>query len=309
MNLNNTDSQNPAPQYRGRFAPSPTGLLHFGSLVTAVGSYLQAKSQQGEWLLRIDDIDPPREQSGATANILKTLEAFGFEWNGEVLYQSHNHLRYQEAVEQLLSNELAYPCSCSRAQIMKLNSHSAGTIIYPGTCRNKASSNLDEHSIRLRCNEKIIEFIDVIQGKQRVNLERSQGDFILQRRDGYFSYHLASGIDDAEQGITEVVRGADLLDCTPCQIHVQNILNLRSPRYCHLPIVVNQAGQKLSKQNHAKAIHADNAVPLLYQSLVYLGQSPPVELLQATPNEIWQWATPHWQLKAVPHENTCVISD
>lgn len=314
MNLNATDSHNsaslnPAPQYRGRFAPSPTGLLHFGSLVTAVGSYLQARSQQGEWLLRIDDIDPLREQSGATEHILKTLEAFGFEWNGEVIYQSHNLLRYQEAVEQLLNNEFAYPCSCSRAQIMKLNPQPDGRIIYPGTCRNGAASKSDEHSIRLRCDTKIIEFSDAIQGKQSINLEQSQSDFVLQRRDGYFSYHLASGIDDAEQGITEVVRGADLLHCTPCQLHVQNRLHLRHPHYCHLPIAENHAGQKLSKQSHAKAIQADNAVSLLHKSLIFLGQSPPAELLQSSQSEIWQWAMRHWQLKDVPAKNSRVFSD
>ena len=309
MNPDTADSRHPAPQYRGRFAPSPTGLLHFGSLVTAVASYLQAKSQQGEWLLRIDDIDPPRQLSGASAHILKTLEAFGFEWNGEVLYQSHNLVRYQEAIEQLLNNELAYPCSCSRAQIMKSNPQSDGSIIYPGTCRNGPVLKSDEHSIRLWCDNEMIEFSDAIQGKQSIDLAQSQGDFVLQRRDGYFTYHLASGIDDAEQGITEVVRGADLLHCTPCHLQVQKKLQLRHPHYCHLPIAKNHAGQKLSKQSHAKAIQADKAVSLLHNSLIFLGQSPPAELLQSSRSEIWQWATQHWQLKDVPAKNSRVFSD
>lgn len=301
--------QDTEPHYRGRFAPSPTGLLHFGSLVTAVGSYLQAKSQQGEWLLRIDDIDPPREQKGAAENILTTLEAFGFEWDGQVIYQSRNQLHYREAISQLCKQELAYPCSCSRAQIMKLNLSNENKHIYPGSCRNGVVSACSEPSIRLRTNPQQIEFIDMIQGKQSINLEKSQGDFILQRRDGYFSYHLASGIDDAEQGITEVVRGSDLLDCTPSQLHVQNSLHLDNPKYCHLPIVVNNTGQKLSKQSHAKPIKPENAIPLLYQSLAFLGQVPPSELLEASINETWQWAISHWQLKCVPAQNRQIVAN
>lgn len=314
MHLNTANTQSHArekqdPHYRGRFAPSPSGLLHMGSLVTATGSYLQAKSQQGEWLVRIDDIDPPREQSGASEHILNTLEAFGFEWDGDVLYQHQNQQHYQEAVMQLLKKKLAYSCSCSRAQIMKLNPRKDGKIIYPGTCRTGARANFAEQSIRLRCDENVIEFFDVLQGKQRFNLEKSQGDFIIQRRDGYFSYHLASGIDDAEQGITEVVRGADLLECTPCQLHVQNKLQLASPQYCHLPIIVNPDGQKLSKQSHAEAIHPDNAVSLLYNALILLGQSPPADIMDASRDELWQWAIRHWQIKDVPADSALVFSD
>lgn len=291
-------------RYRGRFAPSPTGLLHFGSLVTAVGSYLQAKSQQGEWLLRIDDIDPPREQKGAVQHILHTLEAFGFEWDGEVLYQSHNQQRYQDAVDQLRAQKLAYACSCSRAQIMQMNTQHDGKIVYPGTCRNGAQSTSTTHSIRLRCNEREIEFVDALQGRQATNLEKSSGDFVLQRRDGYFSYHLASGIDDAEQGITEVVRGADLLESTFCQLHVQNMLALNSPQYCHLPVVVNHKGQKLSKQSHAKPILPEKAIPLLYDALTFLGQTPTVDFLEATMTEAWQWACSHWKIKNIANKST-----
>ena len=208
--------------YRGRFAPSPTGPLHFGSLIAAVGSYLQAKHHQGEWLIRIDNIDPPREQKGAADDILKTLESFGFEWDYDVLYQSSKLQRYQDAVNDLIKQKLAYPCSCSKRSIKQKTGQTESEIIYPGYCRNGPLIKSDEplekssdYSIRLRCNNDLIHFEDAIQGKQDINLEKYKGDFIIQRRDRYFSYQLATGIDDAEQGITEVVRGADLLDCTP----------------------------------------------------------------------------------------------
>ncbi len=285
--------------YRGRFAPSPTGPLHFGSLVAAMGSFLQAKSQNGEWLLRIDDIDPPREQDGAADNILRTLESFGFEWDDKVLYQSNRRERYLEAVHHLLEQKFAYPCSCSRKSIIEKTGQTKGETIYPGFCRNGPLENISKYSIRLRCDNKLIQFDDEVLGPQSFDLEKMNGDFIVQRRDGYFSYHLASGIDDAEQGITEVVRGADLLNCTPSQIQVQHTLALTSPRYCHLPIALNEAGQKLSKQNHAKPIDSKESVDLLYKSLKFLGQMPPIELMQSDNKEIWNWAINHWQLDLV----------
>ncbi len=288
-----------SPSYRGRFAPSPTGPLHFGSLVAAMGSYLQAKRQNGEWLLRIDDIDPPREQKGVVDNILKTLDGFGFEWNGEVLYQSNRRERYHEVVHHLLEQKLAYPCSCSRKSILEKTGQTKGETVYPGFCRNGPLENLSEYSIRLRCNHELIQFDDAILGPQSFDLEKMNGDFVLQRRDGYFSYHLASGIDDAEQGITEVVRGADLLNCSPGQIHVQQTLGLSPPLYCHLPIVLSESGQKLSKQSHAKPIDSKESVDLLYKSLKFLGQMPPIELMQSNNKEIWNWAINHWQLDLV----------
>ncbi len=296
--------------YRGRFAPSPTGPLHFGSLIAAVGSYLQAKHHQGEWLIRIDNIDPPREQKGAADDILKTLESFGFEWDYDVLYQSSKLQRYQDAVNDLIKQKLAYPCSCSKRSIKQKTGQTEREIIYPGYCRNGPLIKSDEplekssdYSIRLRCNNDLIHFEDAIQGKQDINLEKYKGDFIIQRRDRYFSYQLATGIDDAEQGITEVVRGADLLDCTPCQLHVQNVLNLTSPQYCHLPIALNDEGQKLSKQRHAKAITIKDSVVLLYSALKFLGQKPPEDLMKTSQDELWLWAKSHWQLDWVPKSN------
>lgn len=291
------------PHYRGRFAPSPTGPLHFGSLIAAVGSYLQAKHQNGEWLVRIDDIDPPREQKGAADNILKTLEAFGFEWDQSVLYQSSRLKRYQEAVDELIKQQLAYPCSCSRTSILQKTGQTKGNIIYPGFCRNGPIDKLindQELSTRLICNDEQIRFDDIILGKQSINLTQQVGDFTIKRRDQHFSYQLASGIDDAEQGITEVVRGADLLSCTSSHIHVQNVLNLPSPQYCHLPVAINSEGQKLSKQNHAKAIFAKDSTELLYKTLKFLGQMPPIQLNKANQEDIWSWAKTHWQLDLVP---------
>jgi glutamyl-Q tRNA(Asp) synthetase len=294
--------------YRGRFAPSPTGALHFGSLIAATASYLQAKHQKGQWLLRIDDIDPPREQKGAADKILKTLEGFGFEWDEEVYYQSKRRNDYQEAVNDLIKQQYAYPCSCSRKSILKDTGQqqNQGNIIYPGFCRNEPRVKSESYSIRLQCSDKPMRFNDIIQGQQETNLNKSVGDFILQRRDGCFSYHLASGIDDAEQKITEVVRGADLLNSTFCQLHVQHMLNIPSPHYCHLPIIVDNKGQKLSKQSHAAPINIRDSVQLLYKTLKFLGQMPPIHLIEANQKDIWCWAKKHWQLNLVPQklENT-----
>ena len=288
------------PPYRGRFAPSPTGPLHFGSLVAAMGSYLQAKYHNGEWLIRIDDIDPPREQKDAASKILKTLESFGFEWDSDVLYQSSRSKRYQEAVDDLVDQQLAYHCNCSRTSILKRSAQSGNKIIYPGYCRDKSLTQTAKTSIRLRSNSNLIQFTDLIQGEQNYNIEDSIGDFIIQRRDRLYSYHLASGIDDAEQNITEVMRGADLLDSTPCHIYVQRRLNLLSPDYTHLPIAIDKTGQKLSKQTHAEPIKTKNAVVLLYKTLKFLGQMPPVDLMDAHQNDIWLWAISHWRLDLIP---------
>lgn len=265
-----------------------------------MGSYLQAKHQNGDWLVRIDDIDPPREQKGAADNILATLESFGFEWDESVLYQSSRQKYYQEALDELVNNKQAYPCSCSRASISKKTGQLTGEVTYPGYCRDGMLEKSSEYSIRLRCNSDLIHFNDPVQGKKIINLEKAKGDFILQRRDRYFSYYLASGIDDAEQKITEVVRGADLLNCTPCHLHVQHMLNLPSPEYCHLPIVVNAAGQKLSKHSYATPIHAKDSVELLHKTLNFLGQKPPIELMEENLEELWCWAKTHWQLDLVP---------
>lgn len=288
--------------YRGRFAPSPSGELHFGSLIAAVGSYLQAKHQQGQWLIRIDDIDPTRVQKGAADKILSVLEGFGFEWDEEVLYQSSKHHYYQEFVDSLVDKKRAYPCSCSRKSILSEPQyvHENGNVVYPGLCRNGALEKLPDYAIRLRCEDTVIQFTDKIRGPQKLNIGKDIGDFILQRRDHFFSYHLATGIDDIEQNITEVVRGGDLLSTTYCQLHIQQSLALPSPQYCHLPIMVNSRGQKLSKQTHAKPIRHQDSVILLYKSLKFLGQMPPIYLMEGNQEDIWCWAKKNWQLELVP---------
>lgn len=287
----------PNSRYRGRFAPSPTGPLHFGSLIAATASYLQARSQGGEWWVRIEDIDPPREAPGASDSILRTLEAFGFEWDGPAHYQSQRYDRYQAALDQLRRNGQLYPCGCSRKDITEQNPEG----VYPGTCRNGLSPDQQVRAWRIRTLSQPVEFIDKIQGPQQYDLSRESGDFVLHRADGLFAYQLAVGLDDAEQGMTEVVRGADLLDSTPRQIFIQQSLGLASPVYAHHPVVTGENGQKLSKQNLASPLDENQPTIQLHAALRFLGQQPPAEL--KTPvglTELWQWALRHWKLADIP---------
>jgi glutamyl-Q tRNA(Asp) synthetase len=283
-------------QYVGRFAPSPTGPLHFGSLIAAVGSYLDARTHNGLWLLRIDDIDPPREQPGATSGILRTLEHFGFEWNGAALLQSTRNQAYAEALQQLQNDGRVFFCTCSRKQVAE-----DGNTVYPGTCRLHTEAPAGgNYSIRLRVVEGKTGFTDLIQGPYSQILDQEIGDFILLRRDGFYSYHLACSVDDAWQGVTHVVRGVDLLDSTPRQIHLQQMLNLATPRYAHLPIAINLDGQKLSKQNLARPLEIERRVQLLWDALQFLGQQPPRELRTAELKSIWNWSMANWALVKVP---------
>lgn len=283
-------------RYRGRFAPSPTGPLHFGSLIAATASYLQAHHQGGEWLVRIEDIDPPREVAGASEGILRTLEAFGFEWDGPVLYQSQRHAEYDDALAQLKEAGLVYPCACSRKEIAEYSPDG----IYPGTCRAGLRPDQSARAWRLRTTEQTLHFTDKIQGPQTANLAREIGDFVLFRADGCYAYQLATALDDAVQGITEVVRGADLLESTTRQRYVQQALQLTSPKYAHHPIVTTPGGEKFSKQNLAPALDTRYPVPQLLAALRFLGQTVPDELNQAELAEIWTWAKPRWQLEQVP---------
>jgi len=282
--------------YRGRFAPSPTGPLHFGSLIAATASYLQARHQGGQWYVRIEDIDPPREIAGASDSILRTLEAFGFEWDGPVIYQSQRLGRYQAALDQLREQDWVYPCACSRKEI----SETSRDGIYPGTCRQGLVPGQQARAWRLRVPDQVIEFPDIIQGLQRTNLAEISGDFVLLRADGHFAYQLCTALDDAEQGITEVVRGADLLDSTPRQRHVQRALGLASPAYAHHPVALAANGEKLSKQNLAPAVMAAQASPLLHAALRFLGQPVPDTLRQSETPELWHWAITHWDITTVP---------
>ncbi len=289
--------------YRGRFAPSPTGPLHFGSLVAAVGSYLEARSHQGKWLVRIEDLDPPREVPGADKLILNTLERYGFEWDGEVVYQSQRHDLYLDALDTLQRMGLLYRCGCSRKEIAEQGQQRSLPVgVYPGTCRARQANIHQQYALRLLTDGQQVEFEDAIQGVQKQDLENEVGDFVLRRADGLFAYQLAVVVDDALQQITEVVRGSDLLDSTPRQILLQRYLGYPTPAYRHLPIAVNNEGLKLSKQTYAPALETDNSLPVLWQALEFLGQQPPQELLEGELASFWRWARDHWQGEAVPRK-------
>jgi len=276
---------NKSKPYQGRFAPSPTGPVHFGTLVAAAGSYLQAKKNKGEWLIRMEDVDITRKVDGADVDILKTLEAFGFEWHGEIIYQSEQTAHYEQALEQLISQSLIFPCLCSRKQLAKSDS-----TIYPGTCRSRQLPENKEHALRLLSKDISIEFNDAVM---------ECGDFVIRRRDGLFAYQLAVVVDDAIQNITEVVRGADLLDSTPRQIYLQQLLNYPPPGYCHLPLAVDDSGNKISKSEGATKIDLQHKEQHLISVLDFLGQNPPEGLAQSSINDIWSWATEHWDITHV----------
>jgi glutamyl-Q tRNA(Asp) synthetase len=292
------------PAYRGRFAPSPTGPLHFGSLVAAVGSYLDARSQGGEWLLRMEDVDTPRNVPGAADDILRTLEAFGFEWDGPVLWQSQRSAAYAAALEALKHAGLAYGCACSRKEIADSATRPAvdGGLAYPGTCRGGLQPGRSVRAWRLRVCDEVVEFADRLQGLQRQNLERDVGDFVLRRADGLYAYQLAVAVDDEFQRISDVVRGADLIASTPRQIWLQRCLGYATPRYAHLPVATNAAGEKLSKQTRAPAVAAAQPGPALVAALAFLGQAPPSGLAQAGVREIWDWALADWAFDRIPQQ-------
>ncbi|MGB5332408.1 MAG: tRNA glutamyl-Q(34) synthetase GluQRS [Woeseiaceae bacterium] len=285
--------------YVGRFAPSPTGPLHFGSLVAAVASYLQAKVHDGQWLLRIEDIDPPREQPGATDAILKALDRYGFEWHGDVIYQSGSRQAHEEALQSLLDRALAYRCGCSRRDLADAPRGALGTI-YPGTCRNGCDAA--ETAIRLRTAEVPVSFVDGLQGPQTQHLEQESGDFVIRRRDGLIAYHLAVVVDDAIEGITEVVRGIDLMDSTPRQIWLQQLLGYRTPDYIHIPVVTHPNGDKLSKLTAAPGIPTNNRARVLVAALVALQQEPPQDLPLRGLSEVWQWAIENWRLEPMQEQ-------
>lgn len=286
--------------YIGRFAPSPTGPLHFGSLIAATASYLQARHHGGSWLLRIEDLDPPREVPGASDHILASLHTLGFIWDGPVLYQSRRHDIYQQALETLIAAGWVYPCACTRAEIADSNVGGLRGAIYPGTCRQGLAPGRSARALRVRCDGTAIEFVDGVQGAQQQRLADEIGDFIVRRADGLFSYQLAVVVDDALQGVTEVVRGADLLDSTPRQIHMQNLLKLPTPRYLHLPAAVNAHGEKLSKQTGAPPLALDQPSALLCAALAFLGQQPSATLRDASLEACWQWAIAHWDMTRIP---------
>ena len=287
--------------YRGRFAPSPTGALHFGSLVAAVGSYLDARSQGGEWLIRVEDLDPPREVPGAADDILRSLEAFGFEWDGSVLYQSQRLEAYGDAVTDLLHRHQAYPCGCSRKEIAIKGQAGAEGPIYPGLCRTGLATGKKPRSLRLRTHPEPIVFEDRIQGRIQQSVEAEIADFVLRRADGLYAYQLAVVIDDGWQGINHVVRGCDLLISTPRQIQLQSVTGLPSMVYAHLPLVIDTDGTKLSKQAKSLPVDAKDPLSTLLAALEFLNQPLPGD--QAPDLEtLWEWAINYWDIKRIPRQ-------
>jgi len=268
--------------------------------VAALGSYLDARRQGGEWLVRMEDLDPPREKQGAADDILRILEAFGFEWDGELLYQSRRNEAYRAALDRLESGGHAFRCTCSRREIAEAGLRGLEGPRYPGTCRNRRiDPGSTPHAWRLHTRQITETFTDRICGKIQQDLEHEIGDFVIRRADGLFAYQLAVVVDDAEQNITHIVRGADLLLSTPRQIHLQRLLGLPTPDYAHLPLVLDDRGRKLSKQDQAHSISKKAPLPALIDALRFLNQSLPEEL-PCNLREFWQWATKNWTPKPVP---------
>ncbi len=279
--------------YIGRFAPSPSGPLHFGSLVAALGSYFQAKANHGKWLVRIEDLDPPREMPGASEAILQALQAYQLLWDDDVVYQSQRHHIYQAQIDAWLENGDAYYCQCTRKQIKQ---HGG---FYPGTCRDK---NLKEGAVRLKMTKPVASFFDKKHGTIHIPQQLVNEDFIIKRRDGLYAYNLAVVLDDIDQGVTEVVRGADLIEPTGRQISLYQTLGQPEVSYLHLPLAMDNNGNKLSKQNHATAIDIDNPKPALLNAMSFLGFDIPEDIKSSNIAEILRWGSENWRLEQLPAE-------
>jgi glutamyl-Q tRNA(Asp) synthetase len=290
-------------RYRGRFAPSPTGPLHFGSLVAAMASYADARAAHGEWLLRIEDVDTPRTRPGAADAILAALERLGFEWDGPVWHQSARTAAYDDALEQLRVTGYAYACACTRAERAADPASVIGERVYPGVCRDgidAAAATRKRRAMRVRVDAAPIAFVDRLYGPQRQVLASDVGDFIVRRSDGLYAYQLAVVVDDAAQSITDVVRGADLLASTPRQIFLQRLLGVATPRYLHVPVAVDAQGRKLSKETGAAALPASQLAALL-AAWQFLDQPVPDEPPRSVA-EFWQWAQASWRPAALPRD-------
>lgn len=287
-------------QYVGRFAPSPTGELHIGSLLTAVASYLDARSLGGKWILRIEDLDPPREVPGASLRIIRTLERYGFCWDGDVVWQHQRHDTYADGLDFLRKNGFAYPCGCSRKRVREAGLQGVDGWRYPGFCRNLAVAAEGQLAWRLKVDDQAVAYVDRLQGVQSQNLAEELGDFVLLRADGCWAYQLAVVLDDAAAGISHVVRGSDLLDSTPRQIYLQRILGLPTPQYMHLPVLVNAAGEKLSKQTLAPALQEGLESEMLGFVLKCLGQELPPFFPEMSLAELWEWAITNWTVSKIP---------
>ncbi|TQV65480.1 MAG: tRNA glutamyl-Q(34) synthetase GluQRS [Halothiobacillaceae bacterium] len=287
--------------YIGRFAPTPSGPLHFGSLIAALASFLDARASGGRWLVRIEDLDPPRCMPGASDMILRQLEAHGLGWDGKVVHQSARTEAYREALEQLRGLALAYPCTCSRSAIRASASRMGREgPIDPGTCRTRHLKPGHPHAMRLDTRGAVAAFEDRLHGLIQQDIAHELGDFVIWRVEDLAAYHLAVVVDDAWQGVTDVVRGSDLLDSTPRQVWLQGILGLPQPRHMHLPLALAANGQKLSKQNLAPPLSMTQPTGQLIEALRFLGQPATDELVDGTPGEILDWAVRHWRPSSIP---------
>lgn len=290
-------SDNPhAHAAKGRFAPSPTGAPHFGTLLGALASYLHARATGAQWLLRIEDLDQIRRVEGAADEMLHTLDRLGLHWDGPVLYQSDRISHYEEALRWLIDRNLAYPCGCTRKDFIDTHYGPEGPV-YPGSCRAGIAVGKTVRSFRLKVENRDICFDDLVQGRHCQNLARDIGDFIIKRADGFFAYQLAVVVDDAYQGITQVVRGADLLGSTQRQIHIQQTFGYVQPEYLHIPVVLGPDGKKLSKSEDAPAIDLAKPERLLTQALGVLGHTPPADLGH---RELLDWGIANWQPSNIP---------
>jgi len=286
--------------YVGRFAPSPTGPLHFGSLVAALGSWLDARAVGGRWLLRMEDVDRSREQPGAAESILSTLGQLGLVWDGEVMVQSQRDAAYEAALERLREAGRVFPCACTRREVADSGLARDGSPRYPGTCRDGLPPGREARAWRLRTEPGERCFEDALQGRICEDIERDVGDFVLLRADGLFAYQLAVVVDDAEQGVTEIVRGADLIDSTLRQIYLQDLLGYPRPAYLHLPVVTNAAGEKLSKQTLASAIDLRNPAATLALALDFLGQAVPEDAASLRLESLLDTAIRSWDRARLP---------
>ncbi|WP_145554320.1 tRNA glutamyl-Q(34) synthetase GluQRS [Yersinia canariae] len=300
--INTQQAEPKRTPYVGRFAPSPSGDLHFGSLIAALGSYLQARSEGGRWLVRIEDIDPPREIPGAAARILAALDHYGLHWDGPVIYQSQRHDAYRATLDWLKQQGLSYYCTCPRSRIQQIGG------FYDGYCRDRHLPAASA-AIRLRQTHPVYTFCDKLLGELHAVPALAEEDFIIRRRDGLFAYNLAVVVDDAFQGVTEIVRGADLIEPTVRQIALYQQLQQPVPCYLHLPLALNHDGNKLSKQNHAPPLPHGDPRPILVEALKFLHQPQP---------ECWQdldlplllrFAVENWDLAAIPLQGAIAATE
>src|SRR6056297_786621 len=282
------------PSYRGRFAPSPTGPLHFGSLVTALASFLEARSQGGQWFIRLEDLDPLRGPPEATGQILASLDAHGLFPDEPVRFQSRRHDAYQDAIDRLLESRHAYRCQCSRKELQA----NAGR--HPNQCRSRTALNGDRpYAIRFALEDEDCHWQDLLLGPQHQIVKAELDDPVILRKEGFYAYQLAVVVDDIDQGITDVVRGSDLLDMTAQQQQIYQALGARPPRWLHIPVILNEQGQKLSKQTHAPALNDETPVENLFAALVALGQNPPAELATGSLESLLEWGRKNWQRRAI----------